>query len=155
MVNLTVSTKSVKNKDIKRDWRLFDAKGRVLGRFVTEIVRYLIGKHKVNYISHLDAGDFVVVVNAKHIVLTGKKEKTKIYSKYSGYPGGLKKVPFSFLKEKNPKEIIKHAVSGMLPKNKLRDRRLARLFVFADEKHPYKDKFEALNSKSQINLKSK
>lgn len=142
MVNLTTSTKPLKSKEIKREWYFFDAKGKVLGRFVTEIIHYLTGKHKVNYVPYLDVGDFIVVVNAKYIVLTGKKEQTKTYSRYSGYPGGLKTVSFANLKEKSPVKIIKHAVSGMLPKNKLRDRRLTRLFVFADEKHPYAEKFK-------------
>ncbi len=137
MANLTKSTKPVKSKEIKRDWHLFDAKDKVLGRFATEIIRYLTGKNKVNYVPYLDMGDFVVVVNAKHIVLTGKKEQTKTYSRYSGYPGGLKTISFAVLKEKNPAEIIKQAVSKMLPKNKLRVKRLTRLFIFAEEKHPY------------------
>jgi len=142
MKKLKQSTRSIKNKEIKRDWYLLDAKGEVLGRFASKIVTYLLGKHKVNYVPHLDCGDFVVVINAKDVVLTGKKENFKTYSRYSGYPGGLKTITFSELKEKNPAEIIKLAVSRMLPKNKLRQKRLNRLLVFADDKHPYKNKFE-------------
>jgi large subunit ribosomal protein L13 len=147
MVNLTKSTKPIREKEVKREWRLFDAKSRILGRFVSEIIKYLVGKNKIDYVPNLDMGDFIVVINAKYIVLTGRKEENKVYSRYSGYPGGLKKLPLSNLREKNPVEIIRHAISGMLPKNKLRKRRLTRLFVFADDKHPYKDKFKIQNPK--------
>lgn len=143
MKKVTQATRPVKNKEIKREWRLFDAKEKILGRFASEITKYLIGKHKINYVPYLDMGDFIVVINAKYIVLTGKKEQTKTYSRYSGYPGGLKRLSFKALKEKNAAEIIRQAVSKMLPKNKLRDRRLARLFVFADEEHPYREKFKS------------
>ena len=86
-------------------------------------------------------GDNVVVINSKKIVVTGNKEDTKVYHHYSGYPGGLKKIAYKQLMERNPNEIIKRAVKGMLPKNKLRKRRMSRLFVFSDENHSYKDKF--------------
>lgn len=138
MAHLTISTKPIKEKEIKRDWRLFDARGKVLGRLTSEIAQCLVGKHKVNYVSYLDMGDYAVVINARDIVLTGAKKESKTYKYYSGYPGGLKEVSFSKLKQARPQEIIRHAVSGMLPKNKLRDRRLARLFVFKDEKYPFK-----------------
>jgi len=145
MVKLTTPTKPVKEKEIKKEWHLFDAKGKVLGRFVSRIVGYLIGKHKVNYVPYLDMGDHVVVINGKDIIMSGKKEETKKYTRYSGYPGGLKEIKFLELKEKKPEEVIRLAVSRMLPKNKLRKRRLARLFVFADDKHPYKDKIKIKN----------
>lgn len=145
MVNLTLSTKPVKEKEIKRNWRLFDAKKKVLGRLTTEVAQYLTGKHKVNYTSHLDMGDYAVVINAKDVVVTGTKEASKTYKYYSGYPGGLKKVKFSKMKQERPEEIIRHAVAGMLSKNKLRDRKLARLFIFKDEKHSYHDKFKIEN----------
>lgn len=142
MTNLTRITKPTKESQIKREWHLFDAKGKILGRLISKITQYLIGKHKTNYVPYLDMGDYVVVINAEKVKLTGKKEKTKIYTRYSGYPGGLKILTFEELKKKNPVLIIRHAVSGMLPKNKLRKKRLARLFVFAGEDHPYKDKFK-------------
>lgn len=141
MVQLTKSTKPVKEKDIKRNWHILDMKGKVLGRSIPEVSRLLQGKQKANYVSYLDIGDYVVVINAKFVKVTGKKSKAKIYTSYSGYPGGLKKINFADLLVRKPNEVIRRAVSGMLPKNKLRDRRLARLFIFADEKHPYKDKF--------------
>lgn len=137
----TQQTKPVKAKEIKRNWHLIDAKGQVLGRLTPKIALLLQGKQKVNYVPYLDMGDNVVVINAKQIVLTGKKSQSKIYTRYSGYPGGLKIDKFSDLLENNPEYIIKHAVSGMLPKNKFRDQRLKRLFIYPDDNHPYKDKF--------------
>jgi len=145
MVNLTVSTKPVKAKEIKREWHLIDASSKILGRLAPEIVKLLQGKHKRNYVPYLDMGDYVVVINAKKLVVSGKKANQKIYTRYSGYPGGLKEISFSKLLEEKPEEIVKRAVSGMLPKNKLRKKRLARLYVFADENHPFADKFK--NSK--------
>lgn len=141
MKNLTKQTNPVKSADIKREWHLIDAQGLVLGRIAPEISRYLQGKNKTSYVPYLDTGDYVVVVNAKKVVITGRKSQTKKYTSYSGYPGGLKTVSFSTLLDKNPGMVIKHAVSGMLPKNKFRDDRLNRLFVFADKNHPYENKF--------------
>lgn len=141
MVTITKSTKSVKQKEIERKWKLIDISKKPLGRITPEVSYYLQGKHKQNYVPYLDMGDNVVVVNAAKIKLTGKKEETKEYLNYSGYPGGLKRVSFKRMMEKDPRKVVKRAVSGMLPKNKHRDRRLARLFIFVDENHPYKDKF--------------
>lgn len=143
--HLTKSTKSVKAKEISRDWHLIDVKKKVLGRTIPEMTGYLQGKHKVNYVSHLDSGDYVVVVNATSVIVTGVKESSKIYSRYSGYPGGLKKISYSKMKAEKPEEIIRHAVFGMLPKNTLRDRRMARLFVFKGNTHPYEDKLKIKN----------
>lgn len=147
MVNLTKQTKSLKEKEIVRQWHLIDVKNKILGRITGKIALLLQGKHKTNYIPYLDCGDYVVVINAKNIKLTGKKEKEKIYTRYSGYPGGLKKIPYEKLLKEKPEEIIRHAVSGMLPKNKLRKKRLARLYIFADEKHPFEEKLKLINSK--------
>lgn len=146
MVNLTQSTKPVRQKELKRNWHLVDVKGKVLGRMIPEAAKLLQGKHKVNYSQYLDSGDYVVIINASYVVVTGKKAQTKLYINYSGYPGGLKTIKFEQLLKKNPDKLIRHAVSGMLPKNKLRDRRLARLYIFPDDKHPYKDKFLSSNS---------
>lgn len=141
MTGLTQSTKSIKAKDIERKWHIIDAKGKVLGRLSTEIAVLLIGKSKVNYVDYLDCGDEIVVINAKEIVLTGKKAHTKTYDSFSGYPGGLSKISFEHMMARKPGEVIRHAVSGMLPKNKLRDKRLARLHVFAADAHTFVDKF--------------
>jgi large subunit ribosomal protein L13 len=142
MVNLTLSTKPVKAKEIKREWHLIDATDKIVGRLAPEIVKILQGKHKRNYVPNLDMGDYVVVINAKKVAFSGKKDDQKIYTRYSGYPGGLKTVPLKKLLVEKPEEIIKHAVSGMLPKNKLRKKRLARLYVFPEDKHPFIDKFK-------------
>lgn len=141
MPTLTHSTKPVKEKDIKRGWVLVDLEGKVVGRTASIIATVLQGKNKVNYAPYLDMGDYVVAINAKKAVVTGKKSETKQYTRYSGYPGGLKRIAYKTLMEKKPAEIIRHAVSGMLPKNRLRDQRMKRLFVFADDKHPYEEKF--------------
>lgn len=141
MVNLTKITKPTKESNIKRGWHLIDANNKIVGRLASEIAVLLIGKNKVNFVPNLDMGDNVVIVNCEKVVLSGKKEDTKTYTRYSGFPGGLKKKSFQELKENKPEEIIKRAVSGMLPKNKLRDRRLTRLFIFKGENHNFKDKF--------------
>lgn len=140
-------TKPTKQSEIKRDWHLFDAKDQILGRLATEIAGVLMGKAKPYFVCHLDCGDFVVVVNAKNIRVTGKKEKQKNYYRYSGYPGGLKRETLDQLRQKHPERIIFEAVKGMLPQNKLRDRMLTRLYVFAGSEHPYQDKFKMKNVK--------
>lgn len=144
MTSLTKSTKSVKERQVVREWHLVNAKNKVLGRIVGTISRLLQGKHKVNYVPYLDLGDYVIVINTKDVKVTGNKGKSKMYTRYSGYPGGLKQIPYNELFRKNPREVIRHAASGMLPKNKFRKDRLTRLFVFLDEKHPYSDKLKGI-----------
>lgn len=134
--------KPTRQKDIKREWHLIDAQEQILGRLTTKIAGLLMGKNKPYFVRYLDCGDYVVVVNAKDIQVTGKKEKQKKYYRYSGYPGGLKIKTFAQLREENPTRIIYEAVRGMLPQNKLRDRMITRLYVFADDKYPYQDKFK-------------
>jgi large subunit ribosomal protein L13 len=131
-----------KAKEVKRQWHLMDAKDKVLGRFATQVARYLMGKHKPTYSNHMDTGDYVVVINAKGIKVTGRKEKQKVYRSHSGYPGGFKEVKYEKLKAERPEEIIKKAVGGMLPKNRLFAKRIARLKVFSSADHKYADKFK-------------
>lgn len=145
MKKLTEQTKPLKVEEIRRDWYEIDVKGKILGRIASSIVKILQGKHKVDYVPHLDCGDYVVVINAKDVKITGKKATNKIYTRYSGYPDGLKEITFNQLKEKKPEEIIRHAVSGMLPKNKLRKNYLKKLFIYPDANHPYKNKVKKLN----------
>jgi len=133
--------KPTRESDIKRDWHLLDAKDQILGRLTTGIVQLLMGKSKPYFVRHLDCGDFVVVINAKEIQVTGRKEKQKKYYRHSGYPGGFKVRTLAELRQTQPEKIIYEAVKGMLPQNKLRDRMLTRLYVFAGEEHPYQDKF--------------
>ncbi len=138
MQDTTVSTKL---GEIKRSWHLFDAKGKILGRISSEIAQALIGKSKPYFVSNLDCGDYVVVINASEIKVTGKKELQKKYSRHSGYPGGYREETLMELRKRNPTDIIKFAVLGMLPQNKLQDRMLTRLFIFPGAEHSYKDKF--------------
>lgn len=141
MNKLTLSTKPTKQKEIKRDWHLIDVSGKILGRAVPQIIRLVQGKNKVNYVSNLDLGDNVVVINASKVRVTGKKILSKEYTNYSGYQGGLSRINFGDLLKKDPREIIKRAVSGMLPKNKFRSERLNRVHVFPNAEHSFKDKF--------------
>lgn len=136
----TQATKPVSAKVIEVKTHLIDVKGRILGRVANEIAHLLQGKHKTNYVPYLDMGDSVVVINAKHVLVTGNKRDDKIYTNYSGYPGGLTSTTFKKLLERRPDEIIRHAVSGMLPKNKLRDRRLAKLHIYGEAEHPHGNK---------------
>lgn len=136
-------TRPIKKSEIKRQWHLIDAKNQVLGRLASSLTPLLIGKNKPYFTKHLDCGDHVVLINAKEIVVTGKKAEKKEYYSYSGYPGGLSKKTFSQLKEKFPEKIIKSAVSNMLPKNKLRSEWIKRLYVFPTAEHSFKDKFSS------------
>ena len=118
---------------VERSWYLFDAKDQILGRLATKIARLLIGKEKTDWVPYLDQGDYVVVKNAARIEVTGKKETQKRYFRYSGYPSGLKSENLGELRKRRPQEIIRHAVLGMLPKNKLGSRMITRLFVYPGE----------------------
>ena len=139
-------TRSTKISEIKREWHLVDAKGKILGRTASDIALLLMGKAKPYFVKNLDCGDYVVVINAKEIKTTGKKEDLKKYFRHSGYPGGFKAETLKDLRQRNPEGIIKHAVSGMIPQNKLRASMLKRLYVFAKEEHTYKDKFKAVKA---------
>jgi len=116
---------------VGKDWFVVDADGQVLGRLATRIARVLIGKDKATFTPFLDCGDHVVVINAERVKLTGNKIDQKVYRRHSGYPGGLKEIPVRSLMQKRPEEVIREAVLGMLPKNKLRARRAKKLRVYA------------------------
>ncbi|QQG43624.1 MAG: 50S ribosomal protein L13 [Candidatus Daviesbacteria bacterium] len=130
-------TNQLSAKEIKRNWHLVDAKDQVLGKLAVDIARKLTGKGKVNFVPYLDSGDYVVVTNASKVVVTGKKTKQKNYFRHSGYPGGLKVENFEHLINRRPGEVIRHAVWGMVPKNKLGRKMITRLKVFAGENHPF------------------
>lgn len=132
-----------KKEEIVREWLEYDATGRVLGRLATEIAQKLIGKHKVTYTPHNDGGDYVVVINAEKIEVTRNKADKKIYYHHSGYPGGLKQRTFAEMIEKNPAKVLELAVKNMLPKNRLRDPRMARLKIIVGNKHPYQSQLKA------------
>ena len=141
----TLMTKPTKASEIKREWHLVDVKGQTLGRVATKIAHLLMGKGKPYFVRNLDLGDYVVVVNAKDVKVTGKKEEDKKYYRHSGYPGGFKVESLKELRARKPEEIIRHAVKGMLPQNRLRDRMLKRLLVSADEVHEYQDKVKSVS----------
>ena len=137
-----MTTYPTKQSDIKRFWHLVDLKNKILGRAASQIAQLLMGKNKVYYTPHLDCGDLVVAINAAKIRVTGKKRKQKMYYRHSGYPGGLKTLTFKQLMARDPRKVIILAVKNMLPKNKLRARRMKRLKVFVGEEHFYKDKLK-------------
>lgn len=127
-------------KVIKRQWHLIDAKGQVLGRLATRIAVLLIGKNKVYYASHLDCGDYVVVINSDQVKVTGKKLTQKKYYRHSNYPGGLTTTTFQEQLAKDSRKLIERSIKNMLPKNKLRSPRLRRLKVFKTSEHIYAEK---------------
>ena len=133
-------TNATKLNDIKRDWHLIDVKDLVLGRQATKIAQLLMGKSKAYFVRNLDCGDYVVVINAQQIAVSGKKETDKSYKRHSGYPGGFKSETLKELRERKPEDIIVHAVKGMLPDNRLRAQMLKRLFVFSGSEHRFNDK---------------
>jgi large subunit ribosomal protein L13 len=136
-----MTTQATKATDIKREWHLIDAKDKTLGRLASDIAKLLMGKGKPYFVRNLDCGDYIVVTNAKDIKTTGKKEEQKKYYRHSGYPGGFKVESLKELRVRKPEQIISHAVKGMLPDNRLQDRMMARLFVFAGSEHKYEAKF--------------
>lgn len=126
-----------KREDAQRDWYLVDAQNKVLGRLASELAKILRGKNKPTYTPHADTGDFVIVVNADKVSLTGNKWKQKIYYRHSGYPGGIKSIAADELKAKRPEDLIRFAVKGMLPKNRLGRKLFKKLKVYAGSEHPH------------------
>lgn len=125
------------NENSEHKWYVVDASGKVLGRLATQIAKYLRGKHKPEFTPHTDTGDYIVVINADQIKVTGKKASEKRYYRHSGYPGGIKDITFEKLLEKDPTQIIEIAVKGMLPKNTLGRAMLSKLKVYAGHEHPH------------------
>jgi len=136
-------TKVTRKEEIKRQWHLVDLEGKILGREAVEIATLLMGKNKSYFTRQYDCGDYVVAINAAKIRVSGQKGAQKVYRHYSGYPGGLDEKAFGQAKQKDPGKIIRQAVWGMLPKNKLRDQMIKRLYGLADEKNPYEEQFSA------------
>jgi len=130
-------TFTLKAKDIRKNWCLVDAEGQVLGRLATRIATLLRGKHKPTYSPHLDMGDCVIVTNAEKVIASGDKETKKVYWHHSGYPGGQKAQNLEAMRAKHPERIIRHAVRGMLPHNRLGRRMLKHLRVYAGPDHPH------------------
>ncbi|MDD4356696.1 MAG: 50S ribosomal protein L13 [Smithellaceae bacterium] len=132
-----MKTFSAKAEETKKDWYVVDASGKVLGRLASEIALRLRGKHKAIYTPHVDTGDFIVVVNAEKIVLTGKKLTDKIYYSYSGYPGGLRETAAGKMLAEKPEKLIRLAVAGMMPKNNLGRKMLKKLKIYSGNAHPH------------------
>jgi large subunit ribosomal protein L13 len=132
-----VKTFSQKTADVSRRWILIDATDATLGRVSTEIAKYLIGKYKPTYTPHIDGGDYVVVVNAEKVAVTGNKEEVKMYHHHSGFPGGLRSLQLKDIRKRFPERIIEEAVKGMLPKNKLSFDRMERLKIFVGPEHAH------------------
>lgn len=138
-----MSTNSFSRKQIKRNWHLFDAKTKILGRLAGEIAILLRGKNKPSFVPYLDMGDYVVVINASQVKVTGKKEQQKMYYRHSGYPGGLKSESLAKLRVRRPEEVIRHAVKGMLPSNKLGDQLIKKLYIYSGSEHPFAKQFSS------------
>jgi large subunit ribosomal protein L13 len=132
-----MKTFSAKPTDVTRAWYVLDASEAPLGRLSTRVARLLIGKDKPQFTHHVDCGDYVIIVNAKNLVVTGTKLDKKIYYRHTGYPGGIKSATLAEKMDKDPTAALLHAVRGMLPVNKLRDGRLARLKIYADDDHQH------------------
>lgn len=130
-----MKTFSIKLNDIKRNWYYVDANNKILGRLASFLSSYLRGKHKTEYTPHLDTGDYIIVINAAKILVTGKKKMNKVYYHHTGYTGGIKQVRFEEMLSLHPERIIKHAVKGMLPKGPLGRVMFKKLKVFADDNH--------------------
>ena len=126
-----------KVNEAERAWHLVDAEGQVLGRMATQVVRLLRGKHKAIYTPHMDTGDFVVVINAEKVVLTGKKLRDKVYYRHSGYPGGIKATTPGRVLRERPERVVEMAIRGMLPKTRLGDALFRKVKVYAGGVHPH------------------
>ncbi len=132
-----MNTYVTKAADVNREWLVIDAAGQTLGRLATVIASLLRGKHKVNYATNIDMGDFVVVINATKIVVTGNRLDDKMYRRHTGYPGGLIEIPLRTMLDKHPDRVIRYAVKGMLPKTKLGRKMLNKLKVYGGDDHPH------------------
>ena len=142
MLKYTTTTKVVA-PSVEQKWHLLDAQEFVVGRLATRAAELLIGKNKVSYAPLRDMGDAVVIINAPAISISGKKNVNKQYKNYSGYPGGLNLTSYEKMSKEKPEEIIRKAIMGMLPKNKLRDKRIQNLYIFKGSEHPFSHKFTA------------
>ena len=132
-----MKTISAKAETVQHDWYLIDAEGQTLGRLATEVARRLRGKHKTEYTPHVDTGDYIVIVNAEKVKVTGRKATDKIYYRHTGFPGGLKEASFTQMIERSPEKVIELAVKGMLPRNTLGRTMYRKLKVYAGQAHPH------------------
>jgi len=142
-----MKTYSLKAADIKRQWHVIDASGKILGKLATEVAVLLMGKHKPIFSRNLDTGDFVVVINADKVRVTGNKAKQKLYYRHSGYPGGLKSISLEKLMQTNPTRVIEHAVKGMIPHTRLGASMMKKLRVYVGDTHPHQAQVKANSAK--------
>src|SRR5947209_4267480 len=149
-MSTTQRTYSPKASEVTHAWRLVDAEGQTLGRLATQIARFLRGKHLPTFSEHMDLGDFVVVVNARGIRVTGNKARQRIYYRHSTYPGGLKAVALGEVLAKHPERVIRHSVRGMLPHNALGRKMLRKLKVYAGPEHPHGAQFRAAEKQAKL-----
>jgi large subunit ribosomal protein L13 len=126
-----------KQQDVQRNWYVVDATDQILGRLASQVAQFLRGKHKPIYSPSVDVGDYVIVINAEKVRVTGRKLDQKFYYRHSGYPGNLKEIPLSRMLEEHPTRVIEHAVKGMLPKNRLGRKMVKKLKVYAGSQHPH------------------
>ena len=145
-----MKTYSTKASDIKREWHVFDASDRILGKLATQAASLLMGKHKPMFTRNLDTGDFVVVINADKVRVTGNKAKQKLYYRHSGYPGGLKSISLEKMMQTNPTRVIEYAVKGMLPHNRLGASMLKKLRVYVGDSHPHLAQTKATSARGEV-----
>ncbi len=144
-----MKTYSTKAFDIKREWHIFDASDKVLGKLATQVASLLMGKHKPIFCRHLDVGDFVVVINAEQVRVTGNKAKQKLYYRHSGYPGGLKSISLEKMMQTHPTRVIEYAVKGMVPHTRLGASMMKKLRIYAGDTHPYQGQIKATSVKAE------
>ena len=132
-----MKTYSIKASDIEREWHVIDASGKILGRLATQVASLLMGKHKPIFSPNLDTGDFVIIINADKVRVTGNKARQKVYYRHSGYPGGLKAITLEKMMQTHPTRVIEHAVKGMLPHNRLGAAMIKKLRVYVGDTHPH------------------
>ena len=142
-----MKTYSTKASDIKRQWHVIDASDKILGKLATQVAVLLMGKHKPIFSPNLDTGDFVVVINAEKVRVTGNKMKQKVYYRHSGYPGGLKSITLEKTMQTNPTRVIEHAVKGMVPHNRLGASMIKKLRVYSGDTHPHLAQTRATSTK--------
>jgi len=142
-----MKTYIAKPSDIERQWHVIDASDKILGRLSTQVANLLMGKHKPIYSHNLDTGDFVVIINADKVKVTGNKAKQKVYYRHSGYPGGLKSITFDKMMQTHPTRVIEHAVKGMMPHNRLGAKMFKKLRVYAGDTHPHLAQIKASPAK--------
>jgi large subunit ribosomal protein L13 len=150
-----MKTFSTKASDIVRQWHVLDASGQTLGKLSTQVAQLLMGKGKPIFVRHLDTGDYVVVINAAKVKVTGKKVKQKIYYRHSGYPGGLKAVTLEVMLQTHPTRVIEHSVKGMLPHNRLGSAMFRKLKVYAGESHPHQAQLAGQTPKASQDIEAK